>query len=133
MTENPFEAMRLLTQRIEEIAIKLNLEIISINFIPEEGARNGNNDVINIFFSIESNAIKTEAEREVDSTRSAFDDIMGSLELGPEDDEGIPTIIEKDDVETETNPLLKELKKRSDDARKKTKKEIEEWLNEQDK
>jgi len=127
MTDNPFEAMRLLTKRIKEIAEKLELSILNINFVPEDGA----GDVVNIFFSIEADAVKTEAEREVDATSAEFDNIMKSLELGPMDDEGVPTLIEKDNVETEANPLLEQLRQRSEDAREQTKKEIEDWLKDE--
>jgi len=89
MTDNPFDAIRRITERIKQIADELDLELVNIAFMPEDADEHFPNDrnVVSAFFHIKPEAVKSVMEIEKEQLDEDFESILGGITV-EEDEEG---------------------------------------------
>ncbi len=102
--DNPYGVLRLLQDRIIAEAKKLNVEPISIVFMPAE---NGS-DFVQIIFKVLPEAVKTVAEIETDTVARAFEDMMENMQVVDEE----PTEPKVSDEEQQLLDRLEETRKK---------------------
>lgn len=124
MSENPFEAIRKLGARMEQIAKDLDLELVQYALVPDKDGTNN----LSAIFHITPEAVKTAAEIEQDQTDDLFADLIGGLELGTDEEGNI--VLEGPDTETEAQEKAEvdEKERARLEREEQAKKNMQKWI-----
>ena len=116
MSQNPYDALRRLRDRMQQLAEAIDLDVINVMFHPDEDGV----DRVSVLFEITPEAVKSSAEIEQEAFDEAFEDLAVAFE-GP-DSEAI-------DAERQEEERLKaQTKAKEEEAKAK----MREWIKGQD-